>query len=125
MLTQYESSAIQPRFLYWCEPDPADTVGSEQEKDRLWVVLSIPRLQRGNCVVCVPLTTSLHMGCAHLIQIPDDQITMADGRPSVSCVALTDQIRSLDKTRFRKHAGYLSERALKAIFNGLDFLFGR
>jgi mRNA-degrading endonuclease toxin of MazEF toxin-antitoxin module len=110
--------------LYWCEPDPLDTVGSELEKDRPWVIISIPRLHRGNCAVGLPLSTQVNKAVAHLILIPKKEITLDDGNPSVDCVALTDQIRALDKTRFRKRAGFISVRAIHAIKLGLDYLFG-
>lgn len=110
--------------IYWCEPDPKDTVGSEQEKDRPWLIVSIPRLHRGNCAVGLPLSTQMDKAGGHLIQVPKNEITMDDGSPSTDCVALTDQIRALDKTRFRKRAGFVSIRAIRAVLVGLDYLFG-
>ena len=111
--------------LYWCEPDPKDTVGSEQEHDRPWVIVSIARLQRGNCVVGLPLSKQVQKACAHLVQIPKNEITMDGGIPPYDSVALVDQIRALDKTRLRRKTGRVSRRALNAIFLGLDYLFGR
>jgi mRNA-degrading endonuclease toxin of MazEF toxin-antitoxin module len=111
--------------IWWLEPDPLDTIGSEQEKDRPWVMISTPRLNRGNCVVGLPLSTQLDKACAHLIMIPGNQITREDGTEGQNCVALTDQIRALDKTRFRKKDGFISVRAINAILLGLDFLFGK
>ena len=126
MLTSAELANIQQRDLYWCEPDPADTVGSEQRKDRVWVVLSVARLHRGNCVVGLPLTTELSKARAHLMAIPKEEIRMVGKDAAVDCVALTDQIRALDKRRFRRKAGTISERAFTAIIMlGLDRLFGR
>jgi hypothetical protein len=49
---------------------------------------------------------------------------MEDGSPSINRVALTDQIRALDKTRFKNRAGFISIRAINAILLGLDYLFG-
>lgn len=113
-------------YTYWCDPDPRveDTVGAEQAGDRIWVVMSIPRLHRGKCVVALPLSRHIEKAGAHLIQIPRNEITMEDGNPSIDRVALTDQIRALDKTRFRKKAGFVSVRAINAIKLGLDYLFG-
>jgi mRNA-degrading endonuclease toxin of MazEF toxin-antitoxin module len=119
------SPQINQGETYWCEPDPQDIVGSEQEGDRIWVIVSIPRLNRGNCVVGLPLSRHIEKAVAHLIQIPKSEITMEDGNPSIDRVALTDQIRALDKTRFRKKAGYVSIRAINAILMGLDYLFGK
>jgi mRNA-degrading endonuclease toxin of MazEF toxin-antitoxin module len=61
----------------------------------------------------------------HLITVPKAEITMEDGNPAVDRVALTDQIRALDKTRFRKKAGFISIRAVHAVLLGLDYVFGR
>lgn len=110
--------------IYWCEPDPLDTVGSEQEKDRPWVVVSMTHLHRGNCVVGIPLSKNISKACAHLIAIPKNEMTMDGGLPPYDAVALTDQIRALDKTRFRRKAGYVSQRGLDAIRLGLERLLG-
>lgn len=118
------AAIINQGDLYWCEPDPKDTTGSEQKGDRPWVIISIPRFHRGNCVVGLPLSRHVEKAVAHLIRIPQSEITMEDGTPSVDRVALTDQIRALDKTRLRRKAGYISVRAIRAILLGLDYLFG-
>lgn len=110
--------------MYWCEPDPQDTVGSEMEKHRPWVIISIPRFNRGNCVVGMPLSRHTEKAVAHLIAVPKNQITMQDGNPAIDRVALTDQIRALDKTRFTAKAGFISQRAITSIQLGLDYLFG-
>lgn len=115
---------IKTGDLYWCEPDPKDTVGSEQEKDRPWVIVSLTRFHRGNCVVGVPLSKQLYKSVAHLIMIPAREFMMDGGEPSQDRVALTDQIRALDKTRFRRKAGCISRQGLSAILLGLQRLFG-
>lgn|SRR6185437_8823460 len=116
--------SINQGDLYWCEPDPTDTVGSEQKGKRPWVIISIPRLHRGNCVVGLPLSSNVAKAVAHLIQIPKNEITMEGGSSSIDCVALTDQVRALDKRRLREKAGHVSPRAINAIRLGLDYLFG-
>lgn len=111
--------------MYWCEPDPQDTVGSEQEKDRPWVIVSVNHLHRGNCAVGVPLSKQTDKAVAHLIKIPKEELVMEPGAVAYDCVALTDQIRALDKKRFRKKAGTVSQRALNSIIHlGLKRLFG-
>ena len=75
-------------------------------------------------MVGLPLSRHTEKKMAHLIGIPKGEITMEDGNPSIDRVALTDQIRALDKTRFRKKAGYISQRAITSILLGLDYLFG-
>jgi len=110
--------------IYWCEPDPKDTVGSEQEKDRPWVIVSLTVLHRGNCVVGIPLSKNLGKGCAHLVAIPRNELTMDGNVPPYDSIALTDQIRALDKRRLRRKAGTLSEKGLNAIKLGIERLFG-
>jgi mRNA-degrading endonuclease toxin of MazEF toxin-antitoxin module len=119
------TQVINQREMYFCEPDPKDTVGSEEKFEHIWVIVSIARLNRGNCVVGVPLTSKVSKEVAHLIRIPESEFQMDGGRIPITCVALTDQIRSLDKTRFRCRAGTISMHGLDAIFLGLDRLFGR
>lgn len=109
--------------IYWCEPDPIDTVGSEIEKDRMWVIVSATFLHRGNCVVGVPLTSNLDKACSHLVQIPKSELVLDGKTPAINSVALTDQIRALDKTRFRRKAGHITRDGLHAIQLGLARLF--
>jgi mRNA-degrading endonuclease toxin of MazEF toxin-antitoxin module len=113
--------------VYFCDPDPkvVDTVGSEQKGDHVWVIVSTPAHHRGNCVVGVPL--SKHMGKAggHLTPIPSAYINYWADEEKLDRVALTDQIRNLDKTRLRRQVATLSKMGLSAVFQGLDNLFGR
>lgn len=118
--TQYNQG-----HLYWCEPDPKDTEGSEQQGDRVWVIVSTPRCHRGKCVVGLPLSPHVDKAGSHLIKVTANEITMEDGNPSIDRVALVDQIRALDKTRLRKKAGYVSQRAVFSILHGFDYMVGR
>ena len=115
---------VKPGDIYWCEPDPADTVGSEIEKDRMWVVVSQSHLNRGNCVVAVPPTRNMTKGIAHLIAIPKDYLILDNQHPPNDSIALTDQIRCLDKTRFRRKAGRITDLGLSGIKTGLEYLVG-
>jgi len=119
------TQVINQREMYWCEPEPKDTMGSEEKFDHIWVIVSDARFNRGKCVVGVPLTSNLDKGVAHLVAIPKTEVQMDGGKPSIDSVALTDQIRALDKTRCRRKAGMISVRGLEAILLGLDRLFGR
>jgi mRNA-degrading endonuclease toxin of MazEF toxin-antitoxin module len=119
------TTLIKQGELYFCEPDPQDTVGSEQEGDRPWVIVSIPELRRGRCVVGLPLSRHMEKAGAHLIKVPLQEITMDDkDDPNIDRVALTDQIRALDRLRFRRRLGHVSPRAVTSILLGLDYLFG-
>jgi len=109
---------------YWCEPDPQDTVGSEQKGDRIWLIVSLR--SRGNGVVALPLSRHVEKATLpFLITVPSTEITTVDGTQPVDRVALTDQIRNLDKSRLRKKSGAVSRRALLAIFAGIDYMLGR
>ena len=110
--------------IYFCEPDPRDTVGSEQEKDRPWLIVSVTRLHRGNCVVGVPLSKCIEKARGHLIAVPKQEINFDGGAAPYDSVALTDQIRALDKSRFRRKAGHISQRGLDAVLLGLRTLLG-
>lgn len=120
-----QKTVIKQGEIFFCEPDPQDIVGSEQEGDRPWVVVSISALHRGNCVVGLPLSRHIEKAGGHLIKVPLNEITMDGNDPNIDRVALTDQIRALDKRRFRRKLGHISTRAINSILLGLDYLFGR
>lgn len=82
-------------------------------------------LPRGNCVVGLPLSRHTEKAVAHLIQVPVSEITMDGNDANINRVALTDQIRALDKRRLRRKLGHVSPRAVTSILLGLDYLFGR
>ena len=110
--------------IYWCEPEPLDTVGSEQEKDRPWVIVSVSNLHRGNCVVGIPLSRQTDKSVAHLIAIPKSELRFESGTAAYDCVALTDQIRALDKRRFRKKTGTMSAYGLDSVLLGVKRILG-
>lgn len=88
----------------------------------MWVIVSATHLHRGKCVVGVPLTKNLDKACAHLIKIPKGELSLDGKTAAIDSVALTDQIRALDKTRFRRKAGHISRDGLHAIQLGLSRL---
>lgn len=54
---------------YWCTPDPADTIGSEQQGDRIWVIVSLRT--RSKVVVAVPLSRHIEKATApFLVTVP-------------------------------------------------------
>jgi mRNA-degrading endonuclease toxin of MazEF toxin-antitoxin module len=113
--------------IYFCDPDPklVDTVGSEQRGDHVWAIVSTPTHHRGNCVVGVPLSKHTEKVGGHLLKIPSAYINYGSGEEKLERVALTDQIRALNKTRLRRQVGTLSKMGISAVFQGLDSLFGR
>lgn len=111
--------------IYWVDIPPEHTVGSEQYARRPYVIVSKSSLNRhSRIVVGVPLTTNLHKASAHRIQIPSAQIVKDPGCSSLieNSVALTDQIRVLDKSRLQSKIGALSATARGAIEIGLSYL---
>lgn len=97
----------------------------EQKGDHVWVIVSVSARHRGDAVVGVPLSRHLRKAGGHLTQIPAYAINYGAGEEKLDRVALTDQIRVLDKTRLRRKLGTLSARGISAVFQGLDALFGR
>ena len=112
---------------WFCDPDPqdVDTVGSEQAGDRIWVVVSVPQPSRTRCVIALPLSRHMEKAGSYNIKIPSKEITVEGSDPNIDRVALADQIRVLDKTRFRRRFGHVSPRAISSIFLGFDYLCGR
>ena len=113
--------------IYWVEIRPEHAVGSEQNKRRPWVIASRTELNHGRTVVAVPLTSKLNKKRPHCIVIPERYMVRDQGctdRLSDS-VALSDQIRTLDKTRLRQKIGHLSQTAtIGLVETGLAYLFG-
>ena len=113
--------------IYFCDPDPQvkDTVGVEHKGDHVWVIVSVARCHRRLAVVGLPLSRHLNKAGGHLTQIPSSVINYDKGEDKLNRVALTDQIRVLDKTRLRRKLGTVSKQGMSAVFQGLDALFGR
>lgn len=120
---------IKPGEVYWVTIPQNHTVGSEQFKRRPFVIVSRLLLNRkGNVVVGVPFTTASTDKPdppPHRILIPANEIlrdVLYTG-PIEMSVALTDQVRALDKTRLEQRIGMLSATALTAIGLGLAYVF--
>lgn len=111
--------------IYWFEDAAAK--GSEQSKDRLWVVMSRRALNGNNTVVAVPLSTKLEKSDkypAFCIRIPaNEQVPIIGQTPSQNRVALCHQVRVCDKTRFREKWGKVSLSAIPSIQVGLAYVF--
>lgn len=95
--------AISQGDIYWVEIRPAETVGSEQHSRRPYVIVSRRDLNEHRTVVGVPLTTTQSKAGGHRTKIPAREISSEPGsnwRPQDS-VALTDQVRVLDRSRLQ------------------------
>lgn len=95
--------------VYWVNLDP--TVGSEIQKKRPCVLVSANPLNRARrTVVVVPLSS------AGLVRPPLTVAVRCLGRDAV---AVCDQVRAVDKSRFLECAGELADADLRAIEDGL------
>lgn len=118
---------IKQGEIYWVFARDLDIKGSEQRKNRPYVIVSRDAInQLGQNVVGVPLSTKLHKANSHRIQIPVSHIVKDVGcvRDMSDSVALTDHIRVLDPRRFEQpKMGRISDTAMGGIELGLAFLF--
>ena len=95
--------------IYWVDLNP--TIGSEINKRRPCVLVGASSInQARHTVVVVPLSTSskARSPITILVSCLGKQVT-----------AVCDQIRTIDKTRLKDHAGSLSTKDLNALDEGL------
>ena len=112
---------------YWVFAKDLDVTGSEQQKNRPYVIVSRNAInQLGFNVVGVPVSTKIHKANSHRILIPAGPMIkdLACARIMGDSVALTDHIRVLDHSRFEQpKMGKMSDTAMGGIEPGLAFLF--
>lgn len=120
--TEYKQGEI-----YWVTIKAVETTGSEQKKSRPYIIVSRNQINRlGPHVIGVPFTSSLHLACAHRIKVPLSEMVpnSACSRKLQESVALTDQIRVLDKSRLElPKMGDLTETARYGIEGALANVF--
>ncbi len=113
--------------IYWVKAKDLDIQGSEQKKERPYVIVSKTQINRlGQNVVGVPLTSQLRHACAHRILIGLQHMI-----PNPTCsrqlkdsVALTDHLRVLDMNRLEQpKMGSLSDTAKGGLELALAILF--
>jgi mRNA-degrading endonuclease toxin of MazEF toxin-antitoxin module len=97
--------------IYWVNAKDLDIQGSEQKKNRPYVIVSKSSINAlGRNVVGVPLTTVLTAGGGHRIQIPRQMMVPNPAWPELwpngaprnqlkTSIALVDHIRVLDINR--------------------------
>lgn len=106
--------------IYWVPIKYVDAQGHEQKKDRPYVIVSKNQINRmGPNVVGVPLTSRIRKACAHRIKVQlQHQIpNPASKHPLMDCVALTDQIRVLDKGRLSSRRWEISPTPRRVAWN--------
>ena len=118
---------FQQGEIYWVIINAAETAGSEQKKNRPYIIVSKNQINRlGPHVIGVPFTSQLRHACAHRVLIPFSQMipNSASARTLQDSVALTDQIRVLDKSRLEQpKMGDLTETARYGIEGALANTF--
>ena len=122
--------------IYWVYAHDLDIEGSEQQKNRPYVIVSRLRINRmGKNVVGVPLSTVLSKAGGHRILIPIElmvkdlawPLQWPSGTPRrqlETSVALTDHIRVLDKVRLTQpRMGYLAATAVGGLELAINYIF--
>ena len=105
------SNDVKRGDLYWARLDP--TIGSELQKTRPVVVVSISPLNKARrTIVVVPLSTS-----APVIEYLNVELTGGS-------VARCEHIRSIDKARLADKIGSISERDMTKIEDGISRIIG-
>jgi mRNA-degrading endonuclease toxin of MazEF toxin-antitoxin module len=118
---------IKQGEIYWVRASDLDIEGSEQQKNRPYVIVSRTSINRlGKNVVGVPLSTKTHKASSYRILIPVVYMVKdpACTRTLSDSVALTDHIRVLDASRLEQpKMGCLSLTANGGLELALSFLF--
>jgi mRNA-degrading endonuclease toxin of MazEF toxin-antitoxin module len=122
--------------IYWVRAKDLDIEGSEQKKNRPYVIVSKSSINAlGRNVVGVPLTTKINAGGGYRVQIPVQMMvpnpswpnTWPDGSPRrklETSIALVDHIRVLDAQRLEApKMGDLSSTAVVGLELALQRLF--
>lgn len=121
---------IKQGEIYWTNIPQSHTVGSEQYKKRPYIIVSRTAANKVcNTVVGVPLSSSvdptkpIHHPFRVLIPAREIVKDVSYNGDIKVCLAKTDQVRVLDKSRLENRMGTLSNTATIAVGGGLAFLF--
>jgi len=108
-----------------------DATGHEQKYFRPMVVVSVNRINHGEVIVCVPLTSikSKHQNQAipaHNVRIPGGFIIPVSTAPPLprDSIALCEQVSGCDRSRLAHHWATLTPEALEAVLIGLQHVLG-
>ncbi|HEY1904161.1 MAG TPA: type II toxin-antitoxin system PemK/MazF family toxin [Terracidiphilus sp.] len=118
-----ETDPIDQGEIFWITiPDRG---GREQHGRRPCIVMSRTRLNVGNPIVVVPMTTETRRANAHNIAIPASEIVkdVASGSTVLDSVALCGQVFMVDKRKLEAKLGKLSYNAVLAVQLGLSYIF--
>ena len=102
--------------IHWVDFPKRDPKGSEIEKTRPCVILSLSSVNNlRRTVVVVPLTSSPE-------PVPPVAIAVPSAGPD--SVAVCDQVTAMDKRRVKNRSGSLSARDLQAIEQSVRLVLG-
>jgi len=116
--------APQRGEVYYCEIPKRETQGHEQYGDRPWLIVSANYIHTDlEIVIAVPLTSQDKPNPKHRIDIPDSDKINEPGTNGWNgkTVALTEQMRVLDLTRFgtRIKVGHIKPIGLAKVEAGI------
>ena len=107
-------TAFKRGDIHWVELPNRDPRGSEIEKTRPCVVISMTEANAlRRTVVCVPLTSSPE---------PAPPVAIAVPSAGPDSVAVCDQIAAIDKRRLKRRVGALSASDLREIETSLRLI---
>ena len=105
---------IKRGFVYWVDLDP--TRGSEIKKKRPCVVIGVDPINRARrTIVVIPFSSSGNEHLPLAITVP------CMGKKAI---AVIDQIRAVDKSRFLGECDHLSESALNELEKEIRLVLG-
>ena len=112
--------------IFWAHLPLIESEGSEQNKDRPVLVISVNSLNsRLPIVVIVPLSSEIHKISQHRIRIPESQKIQEPGTkgcPNVG-LALTEQIRCISRNRLGdKRLARITPAAMAAVEAGIAYI---
>ena len=102
--------------IHWVDFPKRDPKGSEIEKTRPCVILSLSAVNElRRTVVVIPLTSSPE-------PVPPIAIAVASAGPD--SVAVCDQVTAVDKRRVKNRAGSISAKDMQAIEHSVRLVLG-
>ena len=111
--------------MYWVEITSAETKGSEQFGRRPFIIVSRDGVNKAlKTVVAVPTSCTIDGQPAYRIRIPVAEIQKDITCTSnlQDCVAKTDQVRVIDKSRLISKIGRLSRTATVSVLLGVSYV---
>lgn len=114
--------------IYWA--DIPEAVGHEQQGDRPWLIVSADFIpNQYDIVIAIPLTSRHKANQQHRIGIPDSEKIDEPGTKGWKgySVALTEQIRILDMSRFGLNpvkVGHVKSLGMNMVDAGILYVLG-